>query len=208
MNRRGFLVAGAAAAGGSAAALTWSAAPPADHGSLSGQTGAAWFTNVALRTHDGRTVRFYDDLLRGKIVLINFIFMACGDICPSMTQNLVSVQERLGSRLGRDIFMYSISLDPEHDTPEMLKAYAEALGVGPGWLFLTGSPADIELLRHRLGFVWSDPLRDADRTQHIGVVRIGNEPLHRWTMCPGLANPAAIVRSVRRVIPGATWDAA
>jgi protein SCO1/2 len=166
------------------------------------QDGPDWFTNAEVQTHEGKTVRFYDDLMKGKIVLFNFFFTSCDNICPRMTDNLVRVQELLGDRVGRDIFMYSISLQPFVDTPETLRAYAKSRGVGPGWLFLTGKPADIERLRHRLGFVDSDPVQDADLEEHIGTVRIANEPLHRWVMGPALANPEAIVRTVSRVIPG------
>jgi protein SCO1 len=83
----------------------------------------------------------------------------------------------------------------------VLSAYARSYGVGPGWLFLTGGRDDIELLRHRLGFVDSDPVQDADLEQHIGTVRIANEPMHRWAMSPALLNPRALVRAVKRVIP-------
>jgi protein SCO1/2 len=154
-----------------------------------------------VKTHDGRTLRFYDDAMKGKIVLINFFFTDCDAICPLMTENLARVQELLGPRVGTEIFMASISLRPEHDTPEVLAAYAKTYGVGPGWEFLTGKTDDIELLRHRLGFVDSDPVEDADPEQHIGTVRIANEPMHRWTMSPALLSPAAIVRAVNRVIP-------
>ena len=197
MRRRKFLLAGAA---GAAVASADSIVPRMESRRPFRQAGAAWFTNVAVQTQHGRTVRFYKDLLQGKVVLINFVFTACSDICPGVTQNLSDVQQRLGSRVGRDIFMYSITLTPEHDTPQTLDAYAETFGAGPGWLFLTGDPANIELLRHSLGFADSNPLRDADRTQHAGALRIGNEPLHRWTMCPALANPDSIVRSVLRVL--------
>jgi protein SCO1/2 len=165
------------------------------------QDGAAWFTNVEVKTHDGRTLRFYDDVMKGKIILINFFFTDCDDICPLMTENLARVQELLGPRAGKDIFMVSISLQPEHDTPEVLAAYARSYRVGPGWLFLTGKKDDIELLRHRLGFVDSNPAQDADLEQHIGTVRIANEPMHRWAMSPALLNPIALVRAVKRVIP-------
>lgn len=165
------------------------------------QDGAAWFTNVEVQGHDGRTYRFYDDLLRGKIVLINFFYTECDEFCPLATQNLAAVHDLLGPRAGADIFMYSISLRPERDTPERLAAYARTYGVGPGWLMLTGRAYDIELLRHRLGFVDSDPVQDADPEQHLGTVRIANEPMHRWIMSPALLNPAAIIRSVKRVIP-------
>jgi len=167
------------------------------------QDGADWFTNAEVNAHDGRTFRFYDDLLKGKIILVNFFYTECDDLCPLATQNLASVQQLLGPRVGKEIFMYSISLRPEHDTPERLAAYAETYGVGPGWLLLTGKTGEIDLLRHRLGFVDSDPEQDADPEQHLGTVRIANEPLHRWIMTPSLLNPAAIVRAVKRVIPEA-----
>jgi len=83
-----------------------------------------------------------------------------------------------------------------------LRAYAGSRGVRPGWLFLTGEPSDVELLRGRLGFVDSDPVLDADLEQHIGSVRVANEPLHRWAMSAALADPEVIVRTVSRVIPG------
>ena len=193
MNRRKLLVGTAAIALGPFAL--------ASSGNARDQDGAEWFTNVVVTTQDGRTLRFYDDVMKGKILLINFFFTACDAVCPLMTENLVRVQELLGPRVGKDIFMVSITLQPEHDTPEMLAAYARTYGVGPGWLFLTGTKTDIELLRHRLGFVDSDPAQDADPEEHIGTVRIANEPMHRWAMSPALVNPAALIRTVKRVIP-------
>ena len=165
------------------------------------QDGVEWFTNAEVKTHDGQTLRFYDDVMRGKILLINFFFTSCDDVCPLMTENLARVQELLGPRVGQDIRMVSISLQPEHDTPAVMAAYARSYGVGPGWLFLTGKKDDIELLRHRLGFVDSDPATDADLEQHIGTVRIANEPMHRWAMSPALLNPPALVRAIKRVLP-------
>jgi protein SCO1/2 len=195
MNRRTFF------AGAATAALAPFALAVAGTAREMHQDGAAWFTNVEVKTQDGRTLRFYDDVLKGKIVLINFFFTDCDAVCPLMTENLARVQELLGDRVGKDIFMVSISLQPERDTPEVLAAYAKTYGVGPGWLFLTGKRDDIELLRHRLGFVDSDPVEDADPEQHIGTVRITNEPMHRWAMSPALVNPTALVRTVKRVIP-------
>ena len=195
MNRRTFF------AGAASAALAPLALAVAGQARELHQDGAAWFTNVEVKTQDGRTLRFYDDVLKGKIVLINFFFTDCDAVCPLMTENLARVQELLGDRVGKDIFMVSISLQPEHDTPEVLAAYAKTYGVGPGWLFLTGKKTDIDLLRHRLGFVDSDPVEDADPEQHIGTVRITNEPMHRWAMSPALVNPPALVRTVKRVIP-------
>jgi len=160
------------------------------------------FLNVVLRTHEGKEVRFYDDLIKDKIVLINMIQAACPDgSCPLITANLLRVQKLLGERIGRDIFMYSITLDPAHDSPQVLKKYAESFGVKPGWLFLTGKPGDMEALRRRLGFVDPDPIVDADPNQHTGVVRFGIESLERWGACPALTNPHGIVRYLSWIEP-------
>jgi protein SCO1/2 len=201
MDRRGFLVAGAAAS----AAPFFAPAVAQAAGAALHQSGEAWFTNVPLRTHEGRAVRFYDDLLKGKIVLINLMYTRCDNICPGATQNLAYVQELLAHRMGRDIFIYSISIDPQYDTPERLAAYAKSFGAGPGWLFLTADRRDhIELLRVRLGFKDSDPSQDANPDEHTGTIRLGNEPLHLWAMAPSFTKPELIVRSVRRLVPGST----
>lgn len=155
-----------------------------------------YFPNVVLTTHEGKKVRFYDDLLKDKIVLINMMYAQCEGICVPVTMNLKKVQELLGNRMGRDIFIYSISLKPEEDTPMMLKHYAEMHHVGPGWLFLTGAPNDIELLRRKLGFTNPDPKLDADKSQHIGMVRYGNEARQLWAACPGMAHPSWLAESV------------
>jgi protein SCO1/2 len=154
------------------------------------------FPNLVLTNHKGQQVRFYDDLLKDKIVLINFMYAKCEGICPGITANLAKVQKLLGSRMGKDVFMYSFTLKPEHDTPEVLKEYAEAYKVGKGWSFLTGAPADMELLRRKLGFTDPDPVIDADKSSHIGNVRYGNEALLRWGSCPGMSKPSWIAESI------------
>jgi protein SCO1/2 len=153
------------------------------------------FPNVMLTTQDGKKVRFYDDLIKDKIVLLNFFYARCDGICPGTTANLVKVQRLLGDHVGRDVFMYSITLKPEQDTPAVLKSYAQAYKAGPGWTFLTGEPQDIELLRRKLGFTNPDPALDAVKSQHIGMLRYGNEPRQLWAGCPGLAHASYIVKS-------------
>ncbi len=152
------------------------------------------FPNLPLLTHDGRQVRFYDDLIKDKAVFINFMYARCGDICPGMTANLKRLEDEFGGRVGRDIFMYSITLEPEHDTLAMLKAYAENFGAGPGWKFLTGTKDDIEVLRRKLGFYYTDPERDRNKSEHTGMVKYGIEALERWGTCPALANPQAMAQ--------------
>lgn len=157
---------------------------------------ASRFPNVTLTTHEGKDVRFYQDLVKGKVVLINFMYATCTNSCPTFTANLVRVQRLFGDRIGRDVFMYSISLDPEHDTPQVLRDYVKNYSVQPGWTFLTGSTPDITVLRRRLGLRDPDPAVDADKTQHIGVVLYGNERFDRWAACPALSEPREIVKYI------------
>ena len=158
------------------------------------------FPNLKLQDQDGREVHFYDDLIKNKVVTINFFYAKCEGICPTVTANLAKAQKILGERVGREIFMTSISLKPEHDTPAVLKEYAEMFKAMPGWSFLTGKPDDVEHLRRSLGFTNLDPRLDKDSSQHIGNVRIGNEPLMLWAACPGMARPEFIAKSITWMI--------
>ena len=149
--------------------------------------GADYFPNVALTTQDGKAVRLYDDLLKGKSVAVNVIYTDCKDACPLETANLVQLQRVLGERVGRDIFFYSISIDPKRDTPEVLKDYAEKFGVGPGWLFLTGKEEDIRLITRKLGLTRSS---DAEtRDGHAPWLMVGNVPTGQWTKNSAVDNP-------------------
>lgn len=147
-----------------------------------GPKGSPWgpnyFPNVPLVTQEGKTVRFYDDLIKDKKVLINFIYGGCEKACPLATAKMAQVQKLLDPRVGSDIFIYSITLDPEHDTPEALKAYAEKYGAGPGWLFLTGKRKDIDIVRFKLGE------RSEEKEDHNNIVRVGNGAKGQWMRLP------------------------
>jgi len=156
--------------------------------------------NVPLVTHEGKAVRFYDDLVENKVVMLNFFYALCADVCPAVTANLAEVQKLLGDKVGRDVFMYSFTLKPEADTVEAIQYYRDTFGAGPGWTFLTGEPADLERLRRAIGFTNPNPELDKDTTQHIGNVRYGNEPLMLWAACPGMASPSFIAESISWVI--------
>ncbi len=165
------------------------------------------FVNNVLTTHEGQQVRLYDDLIKDKIVLINFMYSVCKNegFCPTMSLNLSKVQKLFGERLGHDVFMYSITLDPAQDTPERLATYAQLFHAKPGgWLFLTGKAQDIADVRENLGFRWADPQRDRDRQEHIGVLKYGIEPLERWGTCPALTRPEAIVSYLDWMSPQGT----
>ena len=153
---------------------------------------------MPLVTHTGETVRFYDDLVRDRIILLNFFVVGCTEgRCPASNANLRKVQDLLGDRMGKDIFFYSVTLEPEKDTVPILKEYAEDIfEVKPGWLFLTGKQADIDTLRRAQGFYDNDPERDADVTLHSSSARIGNDFQQRWAMVALATSPRNIHNTI------------
>jgi protein SCO1 len=163
--------------------------------------GADYFPNVQLTTQDGRKVRFYDDLLKGKRVIINFIFTTCGSSCPLETARLKQVEKILGDHMGRDVFFYSITVDPKHDKPSVLKKYAESYHTGPGWLFLTGKPEDTELIRQKLG--QAARAGQNQITDHSTSIMIGNEATGEWIRDGSTDNPQYIATIVRDWFAGA-----
>lgn len=145
--------------------------------------------NLALISHEGKRVLFYDDLIKNKCVTLNFFYAHCDEICPLVTANLARVQQLLGNQVGRDIHMYSFTLKPQEDTVEVIREYRKKYEAKSGWTFFTTpKPEDMEQLRKAIGFTYPDPAIDADKTQHIGNVRYGNERLMLWSACPGMAS--------------------
>ena len=155
--------------------------------------------NIPLRTQDGREVRLYDDLVKNKSVIVNFIYTQCGGICPLATASLVKVHGLLGDRVGRDIQMLTISLDPAVDTPQVLKRYAQAWGNKKGWLYLTGSDRDVDLLRRRMGLYEPDPALDAEKISHTGLVTFGNDKTGRWATLPIGMDSRELAQAILRV---------
>lgn len=155
-------------------------ADPLDRDNGGSMWGANYFPNVALTTHDGRTVRFFDDLIKGKVVAINFIYTTCPDSCPMETARLLEVYELLGEdRMGRDVFFYSITIDPEHDTQPVLAKFAKDWRIGAGWSFLTGKEEDITLLRKKLGLYIEEIQAEGSRDHNLSLI-IGNQATGRW----------------------------
>jgi protein SCO1/2 len=161
---------------------------------VAGPWGADYFPNVPLTTQDGKVVRFYDDLLKGKSVAINLIYTRCSASCPLETAKLAQLQKIMGDRVGKDIFFYSISIDPKNDTPAALKAYMAKYHVGPGWLFLTGKEEDIKLISNKLGLA---SLTDAaSRDGHMPSLMIGNEPSGQWMRNSAVDNPRFLAKQI------------
>jgi len=157
------------------------------------------FVNVPLRTQDGRRVRFYDDLVRDRAVVISFMYTRCNGSCPLTSGKLAQLQETLGDRLGRDLTFLSITLDPDHDRPAELKEYAASYGARNGWIFLTGSREDVEALRRNLGVRDLDPAIDRDRSQHGTVLTFGNDRTGRWAALPALGSVAFLAAAIQRI---------
>lgn len=165
-----------------AAALGWVRPLPAQN-----RWGANYFPNVTLTTQDGKQVKFYDDLLKGKTVGIYLMYTHCLDACPLETARLAQVQRILGDRVGKDIFFYALSIDPKRDTPEVLKAYAEKFHVAPpAWTFLTGKKEDIDLVAKKMGLYFDPGL---NRDGHTVDLMIGDEPTGQWMKNSAVDNP-------------------
>ncbi len=176
-----------------AVALSWAAAASPAFAQNS-RWGANYFPNVPLTTQDGTTVHFYEDLIKGKIVAINLIYTTCKYACPLETARLAQVQTILGDRMGKDVFFYSITIDPEHDTPAVLKEYAAKFHAGPGWTFLTGTQADIDLISKKIG-LYSTP-NPSNPDGHTPNLLVGNEVTGQWMRNSGVDNPKFLARTI------------
>ena len=166
--------------------------------SMASPWGANYFPNVSLTTHEGKEVRFFDDVIKDKVVAINFIYTRCPDTCPLETAQLVRVQNIMGDRLGKDVFFYSISIDPKNDTPEVLKEYRERFGAK--WTFLTGDKNDIIKLRKKLGLYIAE-IQDGSNNHNVSMV-IGNQATGRWMKRSPFENPHLLADQIGNWLTG------
>ena len=163
------------------------------------------FSNIWLTTQHGTRVRFYDDLVKDRVVLINLMYTTCTNVCPLNTVQLTQLHKLLERWMGHDITLLSITIDPEIDTPTALKQYWEAFGSKPGWLFLTGNYAEIENLRRELGVYDLDPVVDADKSQHSGILTIGNDRTDRWLALPIMMHLRQLAMTILRNTRDRHW---
>ena len=143
--------------------------------------------DVELLDQDGRKVRFYTELVKGKTVAVNFIFTTCTTVCPPLGATFARLQRELGARAGNDVRLISISVDPATDTPERLKAWGAKFKAAPGWTLLTGPKPQVDELLRALGAATASP------ADHTPTVLIGNDAAGQWTRAYGLAGPAVLV---------------
>jgi cytochrome oxidase Cu insertion factor (SCO1/SenC/PrrC family) len=146
--------------------------------------------DAELLDQDGRKVRFYTDLVKGKTVAVNFIFTTCTTVCPPLGATFARVQRELGERAGRDVYLISISVDPVTDTPERMKAWGAKFKAGPGWTFVTGAKPQVDELLRALA------ASSARREDHTPTALIGNDATGQWTRAYGLTAPAKLVQII------------
>ena len=153
-----------------------------------------YFSDVELIDQDGQKVRFYSDVLKDKVVVINTFFTTCTSVCPPLNRNLEKIQAALGDRLGTAAFLVSISVDPETDTPPRLKEYSRRFHARPGWVFLTGKKENVNWALYKLGqYVEA-------KDDHSTIFIIGNEPKGLWKKALGLAKADELMKIVEDVI--------
>ena len=146
--------------------------------------------DVMLLDQDGNQVRFYTDLIKGKVVLINFVFTSCTVVCPPLGSNFAKVQTMLGERFGKDVHLISISTDPETDTSARLRAWGAKFGARPGWTLVTGERARVDQVLLAL---------TGDTTRvgaHSPIVIIGNDARGEWVQAYGLAAPNRLLKLI------------
>ncbi len=153
--------------------------------------------DLALLDQNGRKVRFYSDLVKGRVVAINFIFTTCTTICPPLAMTFSRIQKLMGERMGKDAHLISVSVDPVTDTPERLNAWAEKFGRRPGWTLVTGDKQQLDELLKSLG---AFPDR---REAHSPLVLIGNDASGYWTRVNGLAPASRLVKAIEDAGAGA-----
>jgi len=153
-----------------------------------------YFGDIPLVDQDGRTLRLYSDLLKGRTVVIDAMFTSCAGACPLMSDNLAKIQDWLGDRLGKEVYLLSFSVDPGTDTPAKLKEYAARLKARPGWYFLTGTKENVDAALTKLG------QHAETREAHSNLFLIGNDKTGLWKKAFGLAKPADLIPIVESVL--------
>jgi protein SCO1/2 len=153
-----------------------------------------YFTDVELLDHHGESRRLYSDLLKGHTVVVSPFFTTCTGVCPMLTQKLKALQQRFGSRLGKDLVILTITVDPNNDTVEKLRAYADGFKAQEGWYFLGGKKENVDWALYKLGHYVEE------KEAHSNVFIVGKESTGLWKKVQGLSDPDAIAEIVQGVL--------
>lgn len=161
--------------------------------------GAGSFPNLPVIDQYGHNLKFYDDVLKDKIVVIDFIYTTCQDLCPLTTARMAQLYDKLGKvgvKVGRDVTFISMTVDPERDTPERMKAFADAFDAGPGWLFLTGKLQDIRAIDYKFG-----DRSDRGLYEHRNEILLGNDATKDWQRDSLLGDIERLVINIQQMNP-------
>jgi len=146
--------------------------------------------DVKVVDQSGKSHAFYSDLVKGRVVAMNFVFTSCTTICPVMGATFAQVQRLLGK--GDDVALISVTIDPRNDTPARLAAWGKKVGAKPGWTLVTGAPDDIDALLKALGVF------TPDKNDHGPIIVVGDDRTATWQRINGFAAPAAIAAELRK----------
>jgi protein SCO1/2 len=149
--------------------------------------------DAELYNQDGKKIHFYSDLIKDKVVIVSFFFTSCSLICPMQGESLSKLQAMLGERLGKDVYLVSVSMDPEADPPERLKIWGTQFGARPGWTLVTGKKSEIDKVAMALT---GAPTVKGD---HSPVVFVGSDKTGRWIRAYGLGEPARFASLIDEV---------
>ena len=163
--------------------------PPEPKPTEPGAVSSPRLPDVIVQDQNGKSVNFYTDLVKGKVVAVNFVFTTCTAICPSLTATFRRVQQQLTEQKV-PAQLISVSVDPSTDTPERLQEFATKFKAEPGWTFVTGNTSDIDSILKGFG------VSVANKNDHTPMVLIGNDEAGYWTRAYGLSSPTALVKLI------------
>jgi protein SCO1/2 len=163
-----------------------------------------YLAKLSLVDQNGRRVDLYDDLIKNHTVVLNSFFASCTGSCPVMARTFLHLQNKLGDRVGTDVILVSITVDPENDTPEKLKAYAEKIGAKRGWYFLTGTREEVDAALGKIGQYTEQ------REAHMNIIIAGNDRTGLWKKALAIAPSEEIWKVVSSVAddPGVSGKSA
>ncbi|MBC8291863.1 MAG: SCO family protein [Proteobacteria bacterium] len=177
-----------------AAADTQAATVPVTADRDGNEAARSWFTESILLDQRGRELKFYTDVLKDQVVVVNFIFTRCPGTCPVQTAKMSELYKELGGEMGKTVRFVSISVDPDNDTPAKLLEFADRYDVGDGWFFLTGEQESLDQVTRRLGAYNS--LVEA----HSPLFLLGNVSREHWVKMRPSASVATLAGEVRKLL--------
>jgi len=154
----------------------------------------SYFSNTVLINQHGEKMKFYEDLLKDKIVVINAFYAECVGACSPMHNSIEQVQKHFGDRVGEDIYLISITVDPAHDTLEVLDQYAEKFMATKGWYFLSGDIENVNFVQKKLGQYAEN------RESHSTILLVGNVKTGLWKKVNGLSPSNDIIGVIESVV--------